>query len=141
MLEKTYRVLVIDDDARLIHVLTEGLQLFGAFEVLSANDGAQGLEKCMTEHPDVAIVDVRMPHLNGYQLIRALRGDASTSDIPLIMLSAMVEEKDQLMGILSGADVYLEKPVLPQQLVAAIHHTIFLTQEQRAERLQQLAEE
>jgi CheY-like chemotaxis protein len=135
------RVLVVDDDPNLLEALSDGLEIVGGYTVLSAPDGATGLERFFTLQPDCVVVDVRMPGLNGYQFVRALRGDPETSQTPVIVLSALVQDHEQLAGVLTGADVYLTKPVKIVDLVGAIDHAVRLTAVERMRRAERLARE
>ena len=133
-------IVVIDDDPNLRELLADSLSAFGGYQVTAVADGAQGLEAATTFHPVCVVVDVLMPGLNGYQLVRALRGDPATQDIPIVILSALTQADDQWRGVLSGADAYLFKPVPLEELLAAVEHAVALTQVQRMQQWQALAD-
>ncbi|HLY29543.1 MAG TPA: response regulator [Ktedonobacterales bacterium] len=132
-------MLVIDDDPTLITLISEGLSLVGGYDVAIATNGAMGLERFYETMPDCVVVDVRMPGLNGYQFVRALRGDPMTMETPIIVLSAMAQDRDELAGMLAGADSYLFKPVKITDLLVAIDKAMTLTAEKRHERKQWLS--
>ncbi|SRR5579875_1261438 len=136
---RAQRVLVIDDDPALITLISEGLRLVGGYDVMIATDGATGLERFYESLPDCVVVDVRMPGLNGYQFVRALRGDPATMETPIIVLSALAQDRDELAGMLAGADTYLFKPVKIADLLAAIEKAMMLTADKRLERKQWLS--
>ena len=128
------KVLVIDDNPTIVELIKYAVKLQGVYQVIVAYDGEQGLERILAEHPDCVIIDVKMPKMDGYQLVRCLRGDTVTADIPLIILSAMTREEDQLTGLLSGADEYLTKPFKPAALNEAIERVLTLTPDERQRR-------
>jgi CheY-like chemotaxis protein len=136
-----YTVLVVDDSADLRELVAESLRKLGGFTVVTAEDGAQGLERYFEVRPDCAVIDVKMPGLDGYQLVRALRGDPASSATPLVILSAMVQERDRLAGFLSGVDEYLLKPVSPRELVQTIRQVIDRGEAERQRRLQTLLDD
>lgn len=133
-------VLLVDDNVELLDLLARSLQHFGRFTVVRAADGVEGLDRALTLRPDCIIADVRMPALDGYQLVRALRGDPASAGIPVIMLTALAQDGQHLGGLLSGADRYLVKPVKIQDLITAIHDTIGISQAERDRRMRALAE-
>ena len=132
------KVLVIDDNPTIVELIKYAVNLQGVYQVAVAYDGVQGLEQVYAEHPDCVIIDVKMPRMGGYQLVRCLRGDARTADIPLIILSAMTREEDQMTGLLSGADEYLTKPFKPTALNEAIERVLRLTPQERQSRTDHL---
>ena len=129
------KVLVIDDNPTIVELIKYAVNLQGTYQVVVAYDGVQGLERVYVEHPDCVIIDVKMPRMDGYQLVRCLRGDPRTADTPLIILSAMTREEDQLTGSLSGVDEYLTKPFKPSALNAAIDRVLQLTPADRQRRM------
>jgi CheY-like chemotaxis protein len=132
------KVLVIDDNATIVELIKYAVNLQGAYNVVVAYDGVQGLERVYTEHPDCVIIDVKMPRMDGYQLVRCLRGDPQTANIPLIILSALARDEDQMTGYLSGVDEYLSKPFKPGDLNAAIERVLRLTPAERQRRIEYL---
>ena len=134
------RLLLVDDNTDLLNMLTLALKTLGSFAILRATDGVSGLEQAILERPDCIVIDIMMPGLDGYQLVRALRGDPETADIPLIILTAVAQDTGQFAGLAAGADQYLTKPTAPQSLIAAIQQAMQLSQMERARRLRVLTE-
>lgn len=132
-------ILIVDDNPDLVAAMTATLELLTNHRVVSALNGVEGLEKALELRPDCIIVDVRMPGLDGYQLVRTLRGDPDTTAIPLVILTAMTTERDRFQGMAAGADQYLIKPIEPEQLVKAIDIAISLSQRDRTNRYERLA--
>lgn len=134
------KVLVIDDNPTIVELIKYAVNLQGTYDVSVAYDGVQGLERIGLEQPDCVIVDVKMPRMDGYQLVRCLRGDTRTADIPLIILSALARAEDQMTGMLSGVDEYLTKPFKPSALNAAIERVMRLTPLERQRRMDTLVQ-
>ncbi len=129
-------VLVIDDNPTIVELIKYAVNLQGTYNVIVAYDGVQGLERVYADRPDCVIVDVKMPRMDGYKLVRSLRGDPRTVNIPLIILSAMTRDEDQMTGMLSGADEYLTKPFKPSALNATIEKVLRLTPSERQRRIE-----
>lgn len=138
MADSSHTVLVVDDSADLRALVAESLRKLGNFTVVTADDGVEGLQRYFEIHPDCVVIDVKMPGLDGYQLVRALRGDPASRATPLVILSAMIQQKDRLAGFISGVDEYLMKPVSPLQLVQTIREVIGRGETERQQRLQAL---
>ena len=108
-------VLVADDDPDILALVRFRLERDG-YEVLSAPDGGTALELALARTPDLALLDVMMPRLDGYEVTRRLRQHSPTTTIPIILLTARVQEPDVKLGIEAGADDYVTKPFSPQAL-------------------------
>jgi DNA-binding response OmpR family regulator len=113
---KQQRVLVVDDEKKIRDLLTAYLRADG-FEVAEASDGAEALAKIRRAEPDLVILDVMMPGMDGIEVLRELR---KTSEVFVMMLTARAEETDKLIGLSVGADDYLTKPFSPRELVARV---------------------
>lgn len=133
-------VLIIDDNLQLLDLVAKSLSLVGNYAVITADNGATGLEKFVEHRPDCVVIDVRMPGLDGYQLVRAIRGDPTMATTPLVILTAMAQDRDRYAGLAAGADQYLLKPIEPLTLVAAIQQALLMSDTERQQRLQALAE-
>lgn len=103
------KILVVEDEETLLHNLTDKLRAEG-FTVVTANEGESGLQKIRAEVPDLIILDIMLPGLDGLSICRMVRHDANTSHIPIIMLTARGTEVDKIVGLESGADDYIVKP-------------------------------
>jgi len=114
------RILVVDDEIYIVHILDFSLGMEG-YEVITALDGEQALEKARAEKPDLIVLDIMMPKLDGYETCKMLKADASTKDIPVILLSAKGRNVDQKIGFEVGADDYITKPFSPRKLVERIN--------------------
>jgi DNA-binding response OmpR family regulator len=110
------KILVIDDEPKIVEICQDYLKAAG-FQVVTAGDGEQGLDLARTEKPDLVVLDLMLPEMDGLDVCRALRRE---SDVPVIMLTARVEESDKLIGLELGADDYITKPFSPRELVARV---------------------
>lgn len=109
------RILVADNDEDILTLVAFRLKRLG-HEVLLAHDGAQALARAQEELPDLCVLDVMMPRLTGYEVTQRLRATPSTRDIPVILLTARVQEADVERGLAAGADAYVRKPFSPAEL-------------------------
>ncbi|MDD2716182.1 MAG: response regulator transcription factor [Candidatus Wallbacteria bacterium] len=123
------RIFVIDDDKKLCELLTEYLSTEG-FEVETVNDGLLGIEQGIKSSYDLIILDVMLPGINGFEVLRQLHGKVST---PVIMLTARGEDVDRIVGLEMGADDYLPKPFNPRELVARIRAILRRVKPEREE--------
>jgi DNA-binding response OmpR family regulator len=112
----TKTILVVDDEKRLVDLVEQYLTQEG-FRVVTANNGREALEVARHSHPDLIVLDLMMPEMDGYEFMRTHRADQNT---PIIMLTARVEDEDKIIGLELGADDYVTKPFRPRELVARV---------------------
>ncbi len=113
------RVLVVDDDPLIVEILKTILDL-EEFEVETATSGEQTLDIVAEVVPDVLVLDVMMPGIDGYEVCRRLKADPATAGIPVVLLTARDREEDRRMGLTAGADAYVTKPFSPLSLIDTI---------------------
>ncbi len=118
------RILIIDDDEDLCELVSEFLTVEG-FSVATVHDGAEGLREAASDKFDLVTLDVMLPGINGFAVLRQLR---RTSQIPVLMLTARGDDTERIVGLESGADDYLAKPFNPRELVARIRAVLRRTQ-------------
>jgi diguanylate cyclase (GGDEF)-like protein len=123
-------ILVVDDDRDIARFVEVNLKLQG-FEVVVAHDGEEALEQIGLRNPDLAVVDLMMPRVDGMELTRRLRANPLTASIPIIMLTARGLTVDKVLGLTAGADDYLVKPFDTLELVARVNSTLRRNQEYR----------
>ncbi len=124
------KILVVDDEIYIVHILDFSLGMEG-YEVITALDGEQALEKVKTEKPDLIVLDIMMPKLDGYEVCKHIKSSASTQHIPVILLSAKGRNVDQKLGFDVGADDYITKPFSPRKLVERINQLLGQTVTER----------
>lgn len=113
------RVLVVDDDKQIVRVVRAYLEREG-FQVFSAYDGETALHIIRRERPDLIVLDLLLPGRDGWEITRILRSDESLAGIPIIMLTARVDDTDKIVGLELGADDYVTKPFNPREVVARV---------------------
>ncbi len=112
-------ILVVDDEPAIVQIARDYLERAG-FRVVTAGDGPTALRLARTERPALLVLDLMLPGMDGLDVTRALRQDPATRTLPIIMLTARVEESDRLIGLELGADDYITKPFSPRELVARV---------------------
>jgi len=117
------RILVVDDEEDLVKLVKKFLE-YHRYEVITANDGQEGLEKAKTDKPDLIILDLMLPKISGYKVCGLLKKDTRYAKIPIILFTAKAQEKDVKLGEEVGADAYITKPFEPEVLLSKIKELI-----------------
>ena len=115
----TQRILVVDDDRQIVRLVQSYLQQSG-FTALTAYDGEEALHAIRRDKPDLVVLDLMLPKRDGLEITRLLRADEQLAAIPILMLTARVDDVDKIVGIELGADDYVTKPFNPQEVVARV---------------------
>lgn len=117
--EKKEKLLVVEDDGDIRELISFNLEMCG-YEVIRASDGMEGWEKAKEEKPDLMVLDLMLPGMDGFEVCRRLKSDKATQSVPVIMLTARSEEENMVKGLELGADDYVTKPFSPRVLVARV---------------------
>lgn len=117
------KILVCDDERHIVRLIQVNLERQG-WEVVTAFDGKEGLEKIRSEKPNLVVLDVMMPYMDGFEVLKSLRREPETEQLPVIMLTAKAQDKDVFEGYHYGADMYLTKPFNPMELVTFVKRII-----------------
>ena len=117
------KILVCDDERHIVRLIQVNLEKQG-WLVVTAYDGKEGLEKIKAEKPDLCVLDVMMPYMDGFEVLKALRREPETESLPVIMLTAKAQDKDVFEGYHYGADMYLTKPFNPAELVSFVKRIV-----------------
>ncbi len=118
-----HKILVVDDEADVLLLCRVNLE-FEGYEVVEASDGEAAMRQVAAEHPDVILLDVMMPKMDGWQVLAALKADPATADIPVVMLTAKVQDQDQIRGWSGGAADYITKPFSPLALSQVLENVL-----------------
>jgi two-component system alkaline phosphatase synthesis response regulator PhoP len=113
------RILVVDDDKQIVRLVQSYLERAG-YHVLTAYDGETALHAIRRERPDLVVLDLMLPNRDGWEITRLIRAEPSLAPLPIIMLTARVEDTDKIVGLELGADDYIAKPFNPHEVVARV---------------------
>ena len=113
------KILIVEDEKDIVKMLEYNLKKEG-FRVVDAQDAEDALDLAVREHPDLILLDLMLPGMDGFEVCKALKKESKTSSIPIIMLTAKSQESDKVVGLELGADDYITKPFSPRELIARI---------------------
>jgi len=117
-MNKQIKILLVDDEKDIVEFIKYNLELEN-YQVITAYDGEEALEM-MPQHPDLVILDILMPKLNGYEVCKKIKANVNYQNIPIIFLTAKSSEIDEVLGLEFGASDFIRKPISPQKLVARV---------------------
>ncbi len=126
------KILIVDDDIDTLHLVGMMLQRQG-YQIVASNTGRQALALMQTEHPDLVILDIMMPEMDGYEVARQVRANPAINSTPVIMFTARTQTEDKVSGYEAGADDYITKPTLPRELFAHVKAVLERSKKDRKE--------
>ena len=113
------KILAVDDERHIVRLIQVNLERAG-YEVVTAYDGREALKKIEDEHPDMVVLDVMMPYMDGLETLKHIRANPATRSLPVIMLTAKAQDQDVFRGYSQGVDIYLTKPFNPMELLTFV---------------------
>ena len=116
---KQKKILAVDDERHIVRLVQVNLERAG-YQVLTAFDGKEAMKKVEADKPDLIVLDVMMPHMDGFEVLKRLKSDDKTKNIPVVMLTAKAQDADVFRGWASGVDCYLTKPFNPIELLTFV---------------------
>lgn len=119
-----YKILVVDDEKDIVDILKYNLEKENEFTVITASDGKEAIDKAVYEKPNLILLDIMMPELNGFEVCKRLKTYPETTKIPVIFLTAKENEIDEIIGLELGADDYIQKPISPRKVIARVKSVI-----------------
>jgi two-component system alkaline phosphatase synthesis response regulator PhoP/two-component system response regulator VicR len=134
---KPKKILVVDDERHIVRLVQVNLERAG-YQVVAAFDGKEALKKVSSEKPDLVVLDVMMPYMDGFQVLKQMKADAASKDIPVIMLTAKAQDADVFRGWASGVDMYLTKPFNPLELMTFVKRIFEAAGEEGGEKTYEL---
>ena len=118
------RILAVDDERHIVRLIQVNLERYG-YEVIAAFDGKEALEKVHSERPDLIVLDVMMPDMDGFEVLQNLKKDLSTRDIPVLLMTIKDSDAEVFRGWQSGVDCFISKPFNPLELVAYVRRMLW----------------
>ncbi len=113
------KILAVDDERHIVRLIQVNLERAG-YEVVTAFDGREALKRIADDHPDLVVLDVMMPYMDGMETLKEIRANPATRNLPVIMLTAKAQDQDVFQGYSHGVDIYLTKPFNPMELLTFV---------------------
>lgn len=117
------KVMIVDDEAHIVELVRVCLE-DSDYDIIEAYDGQEAVDRAKEEHPDLILLDIMLPGMDGYEVCKILKGSDGTKEIPIVMLTAKGQEVDKVKGFQAGADAYMTKPFSPLRLLTELEEVL-----------------